>query len=49
MDGFFENGHQFVNGRGAEHGYTRLTEVGNALEYGRGGEMTARVQYAAIL
>lgn len=49
LPAIFENGHQFVNCRGSEHGYTRLTEVGNALEYGCGGEMTARVQYAAIL
>ena len=40
---------QFSYGFGTEHGDTRLSEVGNALEYGRCGEVAARVQNATIL
>ena len=44
-----EYGRELVYGGGAEHGYARLAEVGYALEYGCGGEVSACVQYAALL
>lgn len=45
----FKNGRQLLHGLGTQHGYARLSEVGDALEDGRGGEMAACVQDATIL
>lgn len=45
----FKNGRQLLHGLGTQHGYARLSEVGDALEDGRGGEMSACVQDATIL
>lgn len=45
----FKNGRQLLHGLGPQHGYARLSEVGDALEDGRGGEMAACVQDATIL
>ena len=45
----FKNGHQLLHGLGTQHGDARLSEVGDALEDGRGGEMAACVQDATIL
>ena len=44
----FEDGEELVGGVGPEHGYARLTEIGDALEDGRGGEMAAGVEDAAV-
>lgn len=49
LTALFENGRQFLDGSGAEHGDARLPEVGNTLEDGRGSQMATRVQYAPIL
>ena len=45
----FKNGRQLLHGLGTQHGDARLSEVGDALEDGRGGEMAACVQDATIL
>ena len=45
----FKNGRQLLHGLGTQHGYARLSEVGDTLEDGRGGEMAACVQDATIL
>lgn len=45
----FKNGRQLLHGLGTQHGYARLSEIGDALEDGRGGEMAACVQDATIL
>lgn len=45
----FKNGRQLLHGLGTQHGNARLSEVGDALEDGRGGEMAACVQDATIL
>lgn len=45
----FKNGRQLLHGLGTQHGYARLSEVGDALEDGRGSEMAACVQDATIL
>lgn len=45
----FKNGRQLLHGLGPQHGYARLSEVGDALEDGRGSEMAACVQDATIL
>lgn len=45
----FKNGRQLLHGLGTQHGYARLSEIGDALEDGRGGEVAACVQDATIL
>lgn len=45
----FKNDRQLLHGLGTQHGDARLSEVGDALEDGRGGEMAACVQDATIL
>lgn len=45
----FKNGRQLLHGLGTQHGDARLSEVGDALEDGRGSEMAACVQDATIL
>ena len=45
----FKNGRQLLHSLSTQHGYARLSEVGDALEDGRGGEMAACVQDATIL
>ena len=45
----FKNGRQLLHGLGPQHGYARLSEIGDALEDGRGGEVAACVQDATIL
>ena len=44
----FEDGEELVGGVGAEHGYARLAEVGNALEDGGGGKVATCVEDAAV-
>ena len=46
---FFENGGKIGHGLGTKHGYSGLTEVGNTLEYRTGCQVSARVEYAAVL
>ena len=45
----FKDGEELVGGIGAEYGYARLTEIGNALEDGRGGKVATGVEDASVL
>lgn len=44
-----EDFHKGGIGVGAEHGYACLAEIGYALEQGGGCQMSAYVEYAAVL
>ena len=47
--GFFEDGQEVIHRVGAEHGDARLSEIGDALEDGGGGEVSSGMQDASLL
>ena len=48
LSNVFKDGEELVGGIGAEYGYARLTEIGNALEDGRGGKVATGVEDASV-
>ena len=46
---FFQYLFQFLHGSGSQHGDSRLTKIGNALEDRRGGKVATGVENASVL
>ena len=46
---FFQYFFQFLHGRGSQHGDSRLTEIGNALEDRGGGKVATGVENASAV